>query len=612
MAPAAGNMVLPGSAADQAKWLDARIERARPRDRRPVRPVAARRATDGAAVVRLALSAQRGFVGTHARHRGLAAGVRAVVHHNGKASRHVGRNIGSTCSHARPAGSPRSLSTDCPVRLCENARMERLARAVLPGGFTARSCVLALVSTGLAACSGSGQASSRAVDGGSGGSRAGSNGCGASTCVVSTPTCGIYSNACGDVVDCGICSFATASGPIQASSFSLATTADGTVEVAYSRPGDGVNIAHFSNGVWTDEVALTTDLAMFPGQLRLAIAPDGTRWLSFIAGFTSLVVAHAPEGGPWTDDGVVATTPVGSLAVANDGTPFLVYAVVAPPGGIFVSTGVGAMTPEQVVAGASSSSRVAIGVAGTQPMIAYTSNSGTVSFAQRDPTGWITAPLSSNGYGVNALELAVSRHGDPAVAIAGDNLEVYRRSGATWSVSTIANPNAQSVAAAFDANDGLWFAASGSEIYLGNLAPNATPIQRIHRYCSGVGVSLTFDTAGNLQIVDECHGLLEAHTRQGTVSADYTATCNEIKSSLCTQACNCTGIANCCYFPGSASWCSGTRTGCEYDLTLHMCGDVEVSAATLSTCQAALPQATCATQSNEKGAALPAVCSALY
>jgi hypothetical protein len=397
------------------------------------------------------------------------------------------------------------------------------------------------------------------------------------------------------------------------SSFSLATAADGTIEVAYSPSGDGVNIAHFSNGAWTDEVALTADVAMFPGQLHLAIAPDGTRWLSFIAGYTSLVVAHAPEGGPWTSDGVVATTPVGSLAVANDGTPFLVYAVVESPSGIFVSTWVGAtLTPERVVAGASSSSQVAIGVAGTQPMVAYTGNSGTVTFAQRDPTGWTTAPLSSNGYGVDALEMVVSAQGDPAVAIAGDNLEVYRRSGTTWSVGTITNPNARSVAAAFDANDSLWFASSGIEEYLGNLAPNATPIQRVHRYCSGVGVGLAFDAVGNLIIVDECHGSLEVHTRQGTVSADYTAACNDIKSTLCTQACSCTGIANCCYFPGSASWCSGTRTGCEYDLTLHICGDVEVDAAALSTCQAALPQTTCTTQKNEKGAALPAACSALY
>ena len=82
--------------------------------------------------------------------------------------------------------------------------------------------------------------------------------------------------------------------------------------------------------------------------------------------------------------------------------------------------------------------------------------------------------------------------------------------------------------------------------------------------------------------------------------------------NVCTQACSCTGIANCCYFPGSASWCSGTRAGCENDLTLRMCGDVEVDVAALSTCHVALPQAICTTQKNEKGVALPAACAALY
>ena len=244
-------------------------------------------------------------------------------------------------------------------------------------------------------------------------------------------------------------------------------------------------------------------------------------------------------------------------------------------------------------------------------MVAYTSNSGTVTFAQRDPTGWTTAPLSSNGYGVDALEMVVSAQGDPAVAIAGDNLEVYRRSGTTWSVGTITNPNAQSVAAVFDASDSLWFASSGIATYLGNIAPNATPIQRVHHTCSGVGVGLAFDVMGNLQIVDECHGSLEVHTRRGTVSADYTAACNDIKSTLCMQACSCTR-ANCCYFPGSASWCSGTKVGCEYDGMRHTCGDVAVAVAALPTCRAALPQTTCTTQSIEKGAGLPAACSTLY
>jgi hypothetical protein len=354
-------------------------------------------------------------------------------------------------------------------------------------------------------------------------------------------------------------------------------------------------------------------VASFPNHLRLAIAPDGTRWLSFVASSINLVVAHAPEGGPWTNDGSVAAASAGALALASDGTPFVVYAVSGSPSGVFVATLVGSTwTPERIVAGASSSTQVALAVAGTQPMVVYTSNSGSVLFAQRDPAGWTTYTLSSNGYGVDALEISASAGGDPAVVIAGDNLEAYRRSGTTWTAGTLSNPNARAAAVAFDANGGLWFASSGNQAFLGNLTPAATPIQRIHRSCSGVGVGLAADTTGNVRVVDVCHGSLEVHTRQGTVSADFMAACNDITSTLCAQACTCTGIANCCYFPGSASWCSGTLAGCDYDLTMRMCGDVEVDTTTVSTCRQALPQTTCATQSNEKGAALPADCTALY
>jgi hypothetical protein len=62
----------------------------------------------------------------------------------------------------------------------------------------------------------------------------------------------------------------------------------------------------------------------------------------------------------------------------------------------------------------------------------------------------------------------------------------------------------------------------------------------------------------------------------------------------------------------SANWCSGTRTGYEYDLTLRMCGDMEVDVAALSTCRVALPQATCTAQKNVSGVALPSACAALY
>jgi hypothetical protein len=475
--------------------------------------------------------------------------------------------------------------------------------------FAPRRYLLALAYAGLGACSGSGHAV-----GGTGGVRAdGSNACGSPTCAVATPTCGIYGDACGNPVNCGICSFATTTGSVQADGFSVATTTSGALEVAYAPSGGGVNIGHFANGAWTDEVALAADVATFPSHLHLAIAPDGTRWLSFVASSTSLLVAHAPEGGAWTDDGLVAPAPAGSLALGSNGTAFAIYTAVAPPSGVFVAQMIGSTwSPERVVAGASASTQVAIAVAGTQPMVVYTSNSGVVTFAQRDPTGWTTSPLSSNGYGIAVLEMTASAHGDPAVVMVGDNLEVYRRSGATWGQSTISNPNARSAAVAFDSNDNLWFASGGNQMYLGNLTANATPIQRVHRNCSGTGVGLAFDAAGNVQMIDTCPGSIEVHTRQGSLSADDTNACNQIVSTLCTRACSCTGIANCCYFPGSASWCSGTMAGCQYDIMLHLCGDVAADTTTLSTCRQALPQTTCTTQSNELGAALPAACSALY
>jgi len=503
------------------------------------------------------------------------------------------------------------------MRSCDNNQMRKavgrdsaLSKSAL-GRYT-----LAVSFAGLGACSGSGRSldggSGAAVDGG-GGARADGNACGAPTCAVTTPTCGIYGDPCGNLVNCGICSFATSKGSLQAGSFSLAATSSGTLEAAYARTGGGVNVAHFANGAWTDEVALAADAASFPTHLHLAIAPDGTRWLSFVASATGLFVAHAPEGGTWSNDGQVAAASAGSLALGSEGVPFAIYASSSSPSGIFVAQLSGSTwTPERVVASASSSTQVAIAVAGMQPMVAYAGDSGVVTFAQRDSTGWTTYALSNNGYGVDALEIVVSGSGDPAVVSVGDNLEVYRRSGAMWSQGTLTNPNAQSAAVAFDGSDTLWFASGGSQMYLGNLTVNGTPIQRVHRYCYATGVGLAVDAAGNLQMVDTCNNAFEIHARQGTVSADYLAACTEIQSTLCARACSCTGVANCCYFPGSANWCTGTMAGCDYTMMLHMCGDIAVDATTLSTCRQALPQTTCTTQSNELGAALPAACSSLY
>jgi len=471
--------------------------------------------------------------------------------------------------------------------------------------------VVALALAGPGACSGSGSGNGQGVDGGTGGARTDGSACGTPIC--SPSTCGIYSDPCGNLVNCGMCSFATTTGSIQASDISAAVTPDAQIEVAYAPSGGGVSIAHFANGAWTDEIALAASVVSFPGYLHLAVAADGTRWLSFVASYTDLVVAHAPEGGTWSNDGTVATTSNGALAVGSDGIPWVIYTVTGSPSGIFVGQLAGTTwTAEKVVAGASASNQVAIAMAGTQPMVAYTGNSGTLIFAQRDATGWTTSTLSSNAYGAAALAVAVSAGSDPAVVMAGDNLEVYRRTGTTWSTGTIVNPNAQSAAVVFDGNDNLWFAASGIETYLGNLLPGATPIQRIHRRCSATGVGLVPVGIAGLEIVDDCHGQLEAHVRQGPESADYVALCGEITATLCTQACTCTGVANCCYFPGSANWCTGTEAGCDHDMTLHMCGDVEVDVATLSTCRDALPQTTCTTQSNEQGAMLPAACAALY
>lgn len=137
------------------------------------------------------------------------------------------------------------------MRACESAGMETAGgKRPSLAGFALRRCVLALAYAGLGACLGSGSA--HVADGGTGGVRADGNACGSPTCAVTTPTCGIYGDPCGNLVNCGICSFATTTGSVEASgSLSLATTTSGALEVAYARSGGGVNVAHFASGAWT-------------------------------------------------------------------------------------------------------------------------------------------------------------------------------------------------------------------------------------------------------------------------------------------------------------------------------------------------------------------------
>jgi hypothetical protein len=431
--------------------------------------------------------------------------------------------------------------------------------------------------------------------------------CGA--CAIETPTCGHYIDSCGAIVDCGLCTFSTTASTtervLSSPAPSAARTASGEVQVAVASSSDIV-IAHW------DGTAFTTREVAAPGEgssatgIGLAIAPDGTRWLTYYDA-PELRVRRALAGGAWEDAGTLGGGgPAISTALGSDGVPFVSF---EDGGDLVVAHWNGAGWDRETATTEAAINQPALAVAGTTPMLALSTFDG-VLIAERVGGVWATTTVDPDGAG-RPIAMVVDPSGEPAIASLDDDdaFIVYRRSGAMWTSTRSADFGGvftQSLAMAFDGAGSLWIATGGSEPYLANAAAGVVPVQRVHRRCNS-RVSLVAGADGALLVVDACDGTLEAHARTGNVEAAYDADCAAIAEGMCAQACDVCGAGRCCWNWSTGSSCNGPLD-CELRFLVNACGDVADGPTSLDACLAAVPTTTC----NIDGALLPADCDALY
>jgi hypothetical protein len=490
--------------------------------------------------------------------------------------------------------------------------------------------VCVLVASCTCACSGGGLSS---PDGGGVDSAADTSSGDAcsSTCAVSTPTCGIY-EACGQVVECGFCTFApsgsafpytaavgiSATAPLRASS--------GAIEQSYVGQDGAVHVAEWNAGTWSDEVAVATPTNnVSVSNVSLAVGPSGTRWVAYAFGgaAAAVLVTSAPEGGPWTPS---ASLPNGNIldaiAVGSDGTPWVSYR--SQSNFLNVATlSASAWTATQVVnQPITTTSLLAVG--GTQPVVVFWES--TVQFAQKGAAGWTSAPISdlaSYVHGFGPLALAADGSGHVAlVAQPNDKLSVLTLAGTTWTTTQVLDEDLlpdevpDAFSATYDTNGTLWIATAGNDAsYLINVTPQAAPVQRL------------FESASGVQIVpDAVNGvaLLSGNvlTRSGTVPTSYSSECDQVASSICHSACQTCITAGPCGWAwsntthGSSSGNTyGTAADCMFAITLEMCGDLSDDAGALGTCVSALPTTTCIPGGGNCTAGcadLPSPCADLY
>lgn len=300
-------------------------------------------------------------------------------------------------------------------------------------------CRVAIVAVLLAACGGDDGASGddSAADAGADPGLA----CGVELCEAVGARCGVAVDGCGEMVDCGVCSYD--GGEVAALAIEPAIALSGSdVLIAYvsTNPYE-VRLATSSADVWKTEVIWP--LGGEPrGPVDVAVAPDGTRWVVFVDDQTQIRAASAPALGTWTVDAPLASGSAVALAIDGEGDPVVALAgLVESISGVFVAERAGAswqITPvgDPTTGGAPRTIAMSLGAEqidllwrdpGTS-MLRFASGRGSAYTSEIvDPAA--TAPADDG-----ALSLARGPFGRPT-ALYGrgpDELVAAYRAGETW------------------------------------------------------------------------------------------------------------------------------------------------------------------------------------
>jgi hypothetical protein len=246
---------------------------------------------------------------------------------------------------------------------------------------------------------------------GNGGSDAGADAmlpCGADLCAAIGASCGMAVDSCGDPVDCGTCEFTAESIGVVGTRPSIDVGDVAQVAFVETDPAYELQLATRGDGVWTTETI--APLGGPPlGPVDLAVAADGTRWISFVDDASQVRVATAVKGGAW-----MVTDPLGSgvaaaIAIDADGGP-----VVALAGVVDATTGVFVLQPGDGAAW--TSAPVGDPTASGAPVaLDLVVRGHDVSVAWRDPGNEVVRYAAGKGatYTIDIVDPAVAAPRDP-------------------------------------------------------------------------------------------------------------------------------------------------------------------------------------------------------
>jgi hypothetical protein len=252
--------------------------------------------------------------------------------------------------------------------------------------------------------------------------------CGEELCAALSEPCGAGIDSCGGEVDCGSCNYD--SEVVGTVGVAPAIDVGRELVVAYveTAPPHEVRLAERYPFGWASETVAVLDGPPL-GPVDVAVALDGTRWITFIDDLGKLRIATAAEGGLWAISEPLGACVAAAIAVDVEGNP-----VVAISGTIETRTGMFVLTLD-----GSEWSSVPIGAPATLAAagtVALAVRADEISLAWRDPGDQILRHASGKGttFAIEIVDPAVAPPRDPralslAIDPGGRPHVVYGRGG---------------------------------------------------------------------------------------------------------------------------------------------------------------------------------------
>ena len=354
--------------------------------------------------------------------------------------------------------------------------------------------------------------------------------CGQELCDVVGARCGMAIDGCGDVVDCGQCTYEGSDVAADAVEPAIAIHGE-DVLIAYvtTAPAYEVRLAVGDGAIWKSE--LVAALAGEPrGPVDLVVGPDGTRWVVFVDDQARIHAAWAPPLGPWTVDEPLAVGSAVAIALEGDGAPVIALAgLVESTSGVFVAEHDGTkweLTPvgEPTAGGAPRS--IALSLKTDEIDLVWRDpGTSTLRFASGRGTAYaleVVDPIAATPADDGALSLARGPLARPRVLYGrgpGD-LVLAVRTGETWQGTVLSSADADRDNALVAGGDGALRAAAFESHGLAVIdgLGGAWLFQTVVDDCDDGDVDLAVDSGGGVHLAYACTGAVRYLVRPPIVA----------------------------------------------------------------------------------------------